>query len=167
MMITYIALAAAAVLVGIDQILKVVVQANLALNDTVPFIPGFISFTYVENTGAAFNSFDGQRWFLIGLTSLAILAMIGLLVFRKIKNPVLIWHFAVIIAGGLGNLVDRIFRGSVIDYIELKFINFAIFNFADCMVVVGMISLLIYIVFLDKTDSFGLSYKKRHHDTHE
>ena len=105
-----------ALLIGIDQILKVIVQANLQLHESVPFIPGIISFTYVENTGAAFNSFDGQRWFLIGLTGLAVLFMLYLLAFRKLKNPVVIWHVAVILAGGVGNLIDRVFRdGSVID----------------------------------------------------
>lgn len=153
--ISYIALIVSALLIGIDQVIKVIVQSNLALNETIPFIPGFLSFTYVENTGAAFNSFDGQRWFLIGLTSLAVLFMLYLLVFKKLKNNVVVWHVAVILAGGLGNLIDRIFRGgSVIDYVEFKFINFAIFNFADCMVVLGVISLLIYLLFFDKSDLF-------------
>ena len=159
--ISYIALAVAALLVGIDQIIKVIVQSNLELNDTVSFIPGIISFTYVENTGAAFNSFDGQRWFLIGLTGIVILALIYLLAFKKIKNTVIIWHAAVILAGGLGNLIDRIFRGSVIDYIEFKFVNFAIFNFADCMVVLGVISLLVYILFFDKSDSLHIKRGKK------
>ena len=159
--ISYIALGVSALLIGIDQILKVIVQANLQLHESVPFIPGIISFTYVENTGAAFNSFDGQRWFLIGLTGLAVLFMLYLLAFRKLKNPVVIWHVAVILAGGVGNLIDRVFRdGSVIDYIEFKFVNFAIFNFADCMVVLGVISLLVYMLFFDKSDLFHRREKK-------
>ena len=158
--ISYIALAVAALLVGIDQGIKLIVQSNLALHESVPFIPGIIHFTYVENTGAAFNSFDGQRWFLIGLTGLAVLFMLYLLIFRKLKNPVIIWHVAVILAGGVGNLIDRIFRGgSVIDYIELRFINFAIFNFADCIVVLGVISLMIYLLFFDKSDLFHRKHK--------
>lgn len=158
-MIYYIALAVSALLVGADQLLKMIVQQNLALNETVPFIPGVISFTYVENTGAAFSSFDGQRWLLIGLTGAVILFLIYLLAFRKVKDRVIMWHVAVILAGGAGNLIDRIFRGgSVIDYIELRFMNFAIFNFADCLVVLGVISLLIYFLFFDKS---GLFRKKK------
>ena len=159
--ISYIALGVSALLIGIDQILKVIVQANLQLHESVPFIPGIISFTYVENTGAAFNSFDGQRWFLIGLTGLAVLFLLYLLAFRKLKNPVVIWHVAVILAGGVGNLIDRVFRdGSVIDYIEFKFVNFAIFNFADCMVVLGVISLLVYMLFFEKSDLFHRKEEK-------
>mgnify|MGYP004588505379 CR=1 FL=1 len=161
--ISYIALAVSAFLVGIDQILKMLVQANLELHESISLIPGIISLTYVENTGAAFNSFDGQRWFLIGLTGLAVLFMLYLLVFNRLKNPVIIWHVAVILAGGVGNLIDRIFRGgSVIDYIEFKFVNFAIFNFADCMVVLGVISLLVYMLFFDQSDLF---HRKKKTDT--
>ncbi len=162
--IPYIALAVSAVLVGLDQLIKVLVQANLQLNDSVSFIPGFIRFTYVENTGAAFNSFDGQRWLLIGLTGVVIVVLIVLLVLKKIRNPVIVWHIAVIIAGGLGNLIDRIFRGSVIDYIEFDFVYFAIFNFADCLVVLGVISLLVYLLFFDKADVLHLHKKTEHKD---
>jgi len=153
-LISYIALAVSVVLVGIDQLLKMIVQTNLQLHESIPFIPGLINFTYVENTGAAFSSFDGQRWFLIILTGLVMLFMLYLLCFKKLKSTVIIWHVAVIFAGGVGNLVDRILRGAVVDYIELDFINFAIFNFADCLVVVGVISLLVYLLFFDQSDLF-------------
>ncbi len=159
--ISYIALVISALLVGIDQLLKMIVQANLELYESVPFIPGVVSFTYVENTGAAFSFFEGQRWLLVGLTGLAVLLMLYLLAFRRLKNRVIIWHVAVILAGGVGNLIDRIFRGgSVIDYVEFKFINFAIFNFADCMVVLGVISLLVYLLFFDQSDLFRRKGKR-------
>ncbi len=159
--ISYIALVVSALLIGIDQLLKMIVQSNLELYESVPFIPGIVSFTYVENTGAAFSFFEGQRWMLIGLTGLAVLLMLCLLVFRKLKNPVIVWHVAVILAGGAGNLIDRIFRGgSVIDYIEFKFVNFAIFNFADCLVVLGVISLLVYLLFFDQSDLFRRKEKR-------
>ena len=160
-LISYIALAVSVVLVGLDQIIKMIVQTNLQLHESIQFIPGLINFTYVENTGAAFSSFDGQRWFLIILTGVVMLFMLYLLCFKKLKNSIMIWHVAVIFAGGVGNLIDRIVRGAVIDYIELDFINFAIFNFADCLVVVGVISLLIYLLFFDQSDLFHRKEKSQ------
>lgn len=149
----YIALAAALALVGIDQLLKYLIVQNMAVGTTIPVLQigdkDILNITYHQNTGAAFSILQDKRWFLILMTAIVILIAIGLLVFKKIKNPWLIWIVSVIIAGGAGNLVDRIFRGFVVDYIDVRIINFAVFNFADCCVVVGTASLLLYILVFD------------------
>lgn len=143
----YIALAAAFVLIIIDQIIKIVVDTNMAVSESIPVIRDVLHLTYVQNEGAAFGIFQGQRWILVGVTSVVILAGIYLLAAKKLKSRFLIWSVALVIAGGLGNLIDRIFRHFVIDYIEVRLINFAVFNFADCCVVVGTIMIVCYLLF--------------------
>lgn len=143
----YIALAAAFVLIVIDQIIKIVVDTNMAVSESIPVIQDVLHLTYVQNEGAAFGIFQGQRWILVGVTSVVILAGIYLLAAKKLKSRFLIWSVALVIAGGLGNLIDRIFRHFVIDYIEVRLIHFAVFNFADCCVVVGTIMIVCYLLF--------------------
>lgn len=145
----YIALAVAAVLVGIDQIIKFIVDSNMLEGDSIPLWDGVLHWTYLKNTGAAFGMLDQQRWLLIGLTSVVIVVCIYLLLTKRIKSTFLIWSLSLIIAGGLGNLIDRIFRQFVIDYIEVRVIHFAIFNFADCCVVIGTILVVCYLLFAD------------------
>lgn len=143
----YIALAAAFVLIVIDQIIKIVVDTNMAVSESIPVIQDVLHLTYVQNEGAAFGIFQGQRWILVDVTSVVILAGIYLLAAKKLKSRFLIWSVALVIAGGLGNLIDRIFRHFVIDYIEVRLIHFAVFNFADCCVVVGTIMIVCYLLF--------------------
>lgn len=145
----FIALAAALVLVGIDQLLKYFVLEYLAPVGTHKLIPGFVGLSYVENRGAAFGIFPGEKILLIGVTGVIILALIVFMVIKKLDSMFLTWTVALIIAGGLGNLIDRVMRSFVVDYIHLEFVNFAVFNFADCCVVVGTVLLIIYFLFLD------------------
>ncbi len=144
---TYIALATALVLIVLDQLIKIIVDANMMVSQSIPVIQDVLHFTYVQNEGAAFGIFQGQRWILVGVTSVVILAGIYLLIAKKLKSNFLIWSVALVIAGGVGNLIDRIFRHFVIDYIEVRLINFAVFNFADCCVVVGTIMIVCYLLF--------------------
>lgn len=134
-------------LVILDQVIKIIVDTNMAVSESIPVIQDVLHLTYVQNEGAAFGIFQGQRWILVGVTSVVILAGIYLLAARKLKSRFLIWSAALVIAGGLGNLIDRIFRHFVIDYIEVRLINFAVFNFADCCVVVGTIMIVCYLLF--------------------
>ena len=148
----YIALAVAAVLAGIDQLLKIIVQNGLSDKATYPLITvggkDWLNLTYVENTGAGFSILEGQTIFLTIFTSIVLLAAIILLLSKKIKEPVAIWGLALTIGGGVGNLIDRIFRdGAVIDYVDLRVINFAVFNFADCCIVIGVILIFISLLF--------------------
>ena len=144
---TYIALATALVLIVLDQLIKIIVDANMMVSQSIPVIQDVLHFTYVQNEGAAFGIFQGQRWILVGVTSVVILGGIYLLAAKKLKSNFLIWSVALVIAGGVGNLIDRIFRHFVIDYIEVRLINFAVFNFADCCVVIGTIMIVCYLLF--------------------
>ena len=142
----YIALSAAVLLVGIDQWIKYIVDTNMAVGSSIAVWPDVLHWTYLQNRGAAFGIWEGQTWILVGLTSVVILVCIYLLLAKKIKSSFLIWSVSLIIAGGVGNLIDRIFRHFVIDYIEVRLIHFAIFNFADCCVVVGTILVVCYLL---------------------
>lgn len=148
----YIALAVSAGLVVVDQIIKLVVNLNLMPYETISLINiggrDWLNLTYVRNTGAGFGIFKDQRWFLIAVTAIYVSALLYLLLSKKIKQPFLIWSVALIISGGIGNLIDRIFLGYVVDFIDLRIINFAVFNFADCCVVIGVIMVFIYVLFL-------------------
>lgn len=134
-----------AALVGIDQVLKYLAVQYLAPVGAAPFIPGFIEFRYTENTGAAFNLLSGHQGILIAITGVALLFGLFILLFRRPKNKLEYISILMIVAGGIGNLVDRIANGFVVDYLRFLFVEFAIFNFADCLVVIGFILLVIAI----------------------
>lgn len=136
-------------MVVMDQIIKFIVDFNMVEGHSIPVWEGVLHWTYLKNTGAAFGIFDQQQWVLVGLTSLVIIGCLYLLLSKKIKNTFLIWSIALVVAGGLGNLIDRIFRHFVIDYIEVRLIHFAIFNLADCCVVIGTILVICYFLFGD------------------
>ena len=144
---SYIALAVAALLVGIDQVIKFIVDKHMAVGDSIAVWDGVLHWTYLRNEGAAFGIWQNQRWILVGLTSVLVIAGIVLLTLKKIKSTFLIWSCSLIVAGGLGNLIDRVFRHFVIDYVEVRLIHFAIFNFADCCVVIGTGMLIGYLLF--------------------
>lgn len=159
----YIALIVAAGLVGVDQLFKWLAIQKLTTIDTYSVLMigdrEILNFTYTENSGAAFGIMSNQRYLLLFITIAAMIAAIYLLVSKKINHNFLIWSVSLIIAGGLGNLIDRIFRAYVVDYIDVRLINFAIFNFADCCVVIGTIGLLYYVVFLDGKSHKGKEIK--------
>lgn len=109
--------------------------------------------TYLENDGAMFGSFSGMRWILVIVTSF----LMGFCIYYMIghrKEKMLVFCLTLIISGGFGNIIDRLFRGGrVVDYLDLQLFNFAIFNFADCCVTIGAALLLIYIIFFDKSSN--------------
>lgn len=135
-----------AVLTAADQLIKLVVERNLQPIGTAEFINGFIGWNYVRNTGAAFGSFSQSTTLLTVVTGAVILAGIILIATKKIKSKFYLTCAVMIISGGLGNLIDRIFRGYVIDFIDVQFTDFAVFNFADILVTVGSIALMIYVI---------------------
>ena len=145
----YVALLMSAVLVGIDQILKVLAIEYLKPVGSYPIIPDIFHLTYVENRGAAFGMMAGQKWFLIWVTAIVILAAVIAIMAGKIKNTTVLFSVATIIGGGVGNLIDRVYRGYVVDYVHLKIIDFAVFNFADICVTVGTAILLVYLLFYE------------------
>ena len=134
------------VLTAADQLIKLVVERNLQPIGTAEFINGFIGWNYVRNTGAAFGSFSQSTTLLTVVTGAVILAGIILIATKKIKSKFYLTCAVLIISGGLGNLIDRIFRGYVVDFIDVQFTDFAVFNFADILVTVGSIALMIYVI---------------------
>ncbi|MGN0610243.1 MAG: signal peptidase II [Ruminiclostridium sp.] len=146
----YVALAVAAGLIGLDQLTKILIDSNMRPNESIPIISigdtQVLRLTNVRNPGAAFSILEGKQVFLVIFTAIIVLAMLYLMISKKVKRPAYIWSMSLIVAGGIGNLIDRIIRGEVIDFIDVKIINFAIFNVADICAVLGSAGLLIFVV---------------------
>lgn len=140
-------------LVAIDQITKFVMVSWLKPQGTVELIPGFVRLRFVENDGAAFSMLNNARWFFVIIAAVGAIVCVALLVSKRLKyvhpalnSPFLKTAFIIIAAGGLGNMIDRILRGTVVDFIEPTFVNFAVFNFADILVTCGAAIIIIYLV---------------------
>ncbi len=141
----------AAVIVVLDQVTKYLTVSNIALYENIPFIPKVLSLTYVRNTGAAWSSFRGQLWLFVSVFVL----FTALVVWEYFKKPLPFttlerWLIAAIYGGGLGNMIDRIRLGYVIDMIKTDFIDFPVFNVADCFITCGTILLLVHLIFFNK-----------------
>ena len=147
-MVPYLALLLSAVLALVDQLLKLLVKAELAPIGELPLLDGVFHLTYVENRGMAFGMMQGQKWLLIWVTALVLLVLIAGIIMGKIRKPATLFTTAVIIGGGIGNLIDRVYRGYVVDYIDVRIINFAVFNFADICVTCGT-AVLLMILFVE------------------
>ncbi len=145
MSVVLIALAALAV----DLYTKALAVSRLAGN-SFPVIDNILNFTYVENTGAAFGMLKNGNVFLIISTVIILAAVIAYLTIKKPKAKAVKIASALIIGGALGNLYDRIFRGFVVDFIDIRFINYPVFNIADCCVVCGAIIFAVWVIFFDK-----------------
>lgn len=150
-MFVYLCLAIGALLVVVDQGIKYWAVEVLQPISTIPLIQDVLHLTYRENKGAAFSVLEGKTTFLMIITSVMLLAMLYLLLKKKIDQPTLIVAFTLIISGGIGNLLDRAFRpgGIVVDYIDFRLINFAVFNFADICVVTGTCLFALYVLFIE------------------
>lgn len=135
-----------AVLTAADQLIKFFVERFLQPVGTAEFINGFIGWSYVRNTGAAFGSFSQSTTLLSVVTGVVILAGMILIATKEIKSKFYLTCTVMIVSGGLGNLIDRIVKGYVVDFIEVQFMDFAVFNFADILVTVGAIALMIYVI---------------------
>ena len=138
-------------IVIVDQLTKFLTVANIGLFQNVPFLPGVIRLTYVQNTGAAWSMFQGMQWLFAGV----FVIFTVLIVLEYFKKPLPFTKFerfciAAIYGGGLGNMIDRLRLGYVIDMIETEFITFPVFNVADCFISCGCIALLISLVFFNK-----------------
>lgn len=137
----------AAGLVVVDQITKVLTRTLIPLGEKITLIPGLVGLTYIQNTGAAFSSFSGGTW-LLALLSLVMTALLAVAIARNwLKHPFAQWSMAVIMAGAFGNFIDRAFIGYVTDMVDTLFMTFAVYNFADICVVLGVIALAVYILF--------------------
>lgn len=149
----YLVLAAfAAAIVALDQWTKWLVRRDLPLYASKDSILGIFHITHVENTGGAWSMFSGQLWLFIGVMAIFVALIVVLIWKQWLKKPFEWWCLAAILGGGIGNLIDRLANGRVTDMICLDFVNFPVFNVADCFITVGCFALIVYVIFLDRTE---------------
>ena len=143
-------------IIAVDQLSKYWVVNNIGLTDSLTVIPNVIDFVYVKNTGAAFSFLSDKTYGIILLSVISVLFCIGVIFFLikcKPQNRLLTISLGLMISGAIGNLIDRILRGYVVDFIETTFIKFPVFNVADIAITIGAVLIIIYILFFDKTKS--------------
>ena len=162
----------AVVLVGIDQLTKWLVVSNMQLHESIQLIKigelEVLNFSYYLNDGSAFSMFGGKTEMLICVTSLMMGAMLCAMVLKKVKTLPYIISFSLIIAGGVGNLIDRLFNdGLVVDFIDVRMINFAIFNFADICAVCGGILLCVLVIIDEAAEKRAAKQATANDDTAE
>jgi len=145
----------AAGLLALDQWLKLWITANLPLGESMPLLPGFVQLLTVHNYGAAWSSFSGQRWLLLGVTACIIVAVAAALVRGIVRHPVGLAACFLVLSGGIGNIIDRVRLGYVVDMFHFEFWpSYPVFNVADICVVAGAILGAIYYMWLyDRYDN--------------
>lgn len=144
MAIVYLLLAL--VIAGADQLIKHFVLENLVDAGRVTAIPHILDLIYVENRGVAFGMFSNMRWLFVVITSIVIIAFIVMLFKGGYKSKLFSISCALIVGGGIGNLIDRLMYGFVVDYLQLSFFS-PVCNFADYCITVGTVLLVIYLLF--------------------
>ncbi len=153
------ALLLAACIAG-DQLLKYWVVRHLEIGQSAAFLPGLVRLTRLHNTGAAWGSFSGSTALLTAVTAVLLVAVAWLVLKKVIRHPLGLCAAMLVLGGGIGNMIDRICRGYVVDMFDLEFMDYPIFNLADCFVVVGVIlGAVYYLWFYDKYDG-----RKAKHD---
>ena len=144
-----------ALLVGLDQWSKYLTVQNISLGETKEFIPGFLSLTHLRNTGAAWSLLEGKMIFFYVITVIVSVVIIYLLIKNYKKS---IWYsvgLSFVLAGTIGNFIDRVRLGYVVDMLQTDFMNFPIFNVADSTLVVGVICIFIYLILDEKAAKEG------------
>lgn len=130
-------------LIVLDQVVKAYVVQNITLGEIKSWIPNLVSLTYLQNRGAAFSMLQDQQWFF-ALITFVVMGVAVWYLHKHIEDSWwLVTGLVLIIAGGLGNFIDRISQGFVVDMFHLDFVNFAIFNVADSYLTVGVVVLLL------------------------
>ncbi len=133
-------------IVAFDRITKYFATRFLSDGMAEEFIPGVVQLRYARNTGIAFSMFSGGRWLFIVLTAAVCVGVLIYMFTNRCSGLWIYWSLGVIVAGGIGNLIDRICYGYVVDFIEPVFVDLAIFNIEDCAVTCGAAVLIIYLV---------------------
>jgi len=158
-----IALLVALLIICADQTAKLLIVQHMQPGQDIPVINGILHLHYAQNTGAAFSIMQGMQWVFI---SASIIASIAIIIFLAVRKKPIHWlgllSLGMILGGAMGNLIDRLrtVDHTVIDFIYLKFINFAIFNVADSCITVGAILLCVYILFFHEKYQKGLHPKE-------
>ncbi len=135
----------------LDQLSKLWVVGNIPLHGEIPVLDGIFHLTYAQNTGAAWSMLSGMQWLFLLIFLAFTLGIVW--EFSKKRWPFTTfdrWCIAVVYAGGLGNIIDRIRLGYVVDMIEVEFINFPVFNLADCCITCGCIALIVHLIFFNR-----------------
>lgn len=143
-MLQFISLAVIALLTVADQVIKYFIVSDLKPVGEMILIPGVLRLTYVENDGAMMGMLGGKASAMTVVTVVVLIALVAVLLSKKVKFGLVYCCFVAIIAGGIGNLIDRFRLGYVIDYIDVLFVKFYVFNFADCLVTVGAFLIIGY-----------------------
>ncbi|MGM0124244.1 signal peptidase II [Enterococcus sp. AZ194] len=144
MIFIYLLLSAA--VIGIDQWVKLWTVSNFKLGESQSVIENILSLTYIRNTGAAWSLLEGKMWFFTVVTTIAVIAVLYFLVKNLHGNKWFTIGLSLVLAGALGNFIDRIRLGYVVDMFQTDFINFPIFNVADMSLVIGVVCIFIYII---------------------
>ena len=143
----------AAWVVIVDRYVKLLIMQNLDLGGTATLLPGLLRLQHVRNDGAAWSSFSGARWLLVGVTALGLGALFWF-VTRLVRHPLGVWSIWLVIGGGVGNLIDRLQFGYVVDMFATEFINFPVFNVADIFVTCGALAgAVYYLKYYEKYDA--------------
>ena len=147
-------------LLGLDQWVKYWTVSRLALGESAPLLPGLVELLRVHNYGAAWSSFSGSRWLLVAVTCIIVIFVTVLLVRRVVRHPLGVAACCMVISGGLGNIIDRVRLGYVVDMFNLLFMNYPVFNVADILVVCGaVLGCIYYLWFYERYDK-----AVKHHD---
>ena len=137
-----------AALVGADQGLKYWTVSHLAVGESAPLLPPLVRLTRLHNYGAAWSSFSGKTAILLVVTTILMAAVAVLLIKKIVRHPLGVAAGLLILGGGIGNLIDRVWHGYVVDMFDLMFMHYPVFNLADCFVVVGAILGAVYYLWL-------------------
>ena len=148
MLSSILAIVMGIVILGADQLTKYYISANFVYGESVPFIKGFIDLQFIENSGSAWGMLSGKTWILLTITVIVMLVLITFMLKYGKNNKLLIWAVSLVASGGIGNLIDRVFRGGkVVDFLHFEFFpSFPIFNIADIAVVIGAGLLILYFI---------------------
>ena len=135
-------------LLGIDQLTKYLISSNFGMYETQEFLKGFIELTYIHNRGGAWGMLYGRTYILVPLTVAVMLVCIVFFIKYGKKSRLLLWALSLVMSGGLGNMIDRVFRdGNVVDFLHFEFFpSFPVVNIADCAIVVGAGLLILYFI---------------------
>ena len=158
MITTIVALVAVVLLTAADQITKLLVMSHFTKGQSIHVINGLLDFTYVQNKGAAFGMLAGQRWIFMVITALIMAAVVYGWVKGMFDHLTGKIAAVLILSGGIGNMIDRVRLGYVVDFIDISpLFSFAVFNVADCCVTVGAVLLMVFILFFadEKKLTFG------------
>jgi len=148
----------AAIVMLLDQISKYMISQNMQVGETFNFVPHILNITYITNPGASFGILKDHRWIFMILSVLALALMAAAIVYftKKQNHRLMQIAIALMFGGGIGNMIDRFFRGEVVDFFEFAFVKFAIFNVADSFICIGSV-LFCVCVFSGRYTLFGIT----------